>query len=152
MPETQVKTGAARDTLSKLVDEYDPSKELKIGKQLGLELREALVSFLRNNLGVFAWDHSDMIDPDVMYHNLNVDPNRKGATFLQEEVDRLLKAGLVKEAFYPTWLDNPVLVRKPNGKWRTFIYFTNLNKACLRDSFPLPRIDQLVDSNAGMSY
>ena len=44
------------------------------------------------------------------------------------------------------WLANLVLVKKSNGKWRTCIDFTDLNKACLKDSFSLPRIDQLVDA------
>nr|ABA97914.1 retrotransposon protein, putative, Ty3-gypsy subclass [Oryza sativa Japonica Group] len=42
-----------------------------------------------------------------------------------------------------------VMVRKANGKWRMCADFTNLNKACPKDHFPLPRIDQLVDSTAG---
>lgn len=40
------------------------------------------------------------------------------------------------------------MVEKPNEKWRICIDFTNLNKACPKDSFPLPRIDQLVDAAA----
>ncbi|XP_074352841.1 uncharacterized protein LOC141691993 [Apium graveolens] len=71
------------------------------------------------------------------------------AITLKEEVDRLLEVGLIKESFYPEWLVNPVLVKKPNGKWRTCVDFTDLNKACPKDSFPLPRIDQLVDATAG---
>ncbi|CAA3002317.1 Hypothetical predicted protein, partial [Olea europaea subsp. europaea] len=47
------------------------------------------------------------------------------------------------------WVSNSVLVKKYNGKWRVCINFTNLNKACPKDSFPLPRIDQLVDSTVG---
>ena len=43
---------------------------------------------------------------------------------------------------------NVVLVKKTNGKWRMCMDFTNLNKACPKDSFPLPRIDQLVNSTA----
>uniref|UniRef100_A0A2N9F1K3 Uncharacterized protein n=1 Tax=Fagus sylvatica TaxID=28930 RepID=A0A2N9F1K3_FAGSY len=38
---------------------------------------------------------------------------------------------------------------KNNGKWRVCVDFNDLNKACPKDSFPLPRIDQLVDSASG---
>ena len=41
------------------------------------------------------------------------------------------------------------MVLKPNGKWRTCIDFTKLNKACPKDSFPMLRINQLVDVTAG---
>ena len=41
------------------------------------------------------------------------------------------------------------MVKKANGKWRMCVDFTDLNKTCPKDSYPLPRIDQLVDSTAG---
>jgi hypothetical protein len=65
------------------------------------------------------------------------------------ELRKLLEAGFIKEVFHPTWLANPVLVKKKNGKWRMCIYYTSLNKACPKVPFPLPRIDQIVDSTAG---
>ena len=63
-----------------------------------------------------------------------------------EEVTKLLAAGFIREVYYLDWLANVVLVKKANGKWRMCVDFTDLNKACPKDSFPLPRIDQLVDS------
>ena len=60
----------------------------------------------------------------------------------------MLMAGFIREVYYPNWLANVVLVKKANGKWRMCVDFTNLNKVCSKDSFPLPRIDQLVDSTA----
>ncbi len=44
---------------------------------------------------------------------------------------------------------NTVLVKKSNGKWRMCVDFIDLNKACLKDAYPLSRIDLLVDSTVG---
>jgi hypothetical protein len=46
---------------------------------------------------------------------------------------------------YPEWLANVVLVKKSNGKWKMCVDFTDLNRACPTDSFPLPWMDLLVD-------
>ena len=61
----------------------------------------------------------------------------------------MLSTGFIQEVYYLDWLANVVLVKKANGKWRMCVDFTDLNKACPKDSFPLPRMDQLVDSTAG---
>ena len=50
--------------------------------------------------------------------------------------------------YYPDWLANMVMVKKANGKWRMCVDFTDLNKAYPKDSYPLPRINTLVDSTA----
>jgi hypothetical protein len=65
------------------------------------------------------------------------------------ELRKLLETGFIKEVFHPTWLANLVLVKKKNGKWRMCVDYTSLNKACPKVPFPLPRIDQIVDSTAG---
>jgi hypothetical protein len=46
-------------------------------------------------------------------------------------------------------LANLVIVPKVNGKLRMCIDYTSLNKACPKDPYPLPRIDQIVDSTSG---
>ena len=61
----------------------------------------------------------------------------------------MLTAGFIREVYYSEWLANVVLVKKANGKLRMCVDFTDLNKACPKDSFPLPRIDQLVDFTTG---
>ena len=66
-----------------------------------------------------------------------------------EEIARLLKAGFIMEVFHPEWLANPVLVLKKKKTWRMCIDYTSLNKACPKDPFALPRIDQVIDSTAG---
>ncbi|XP_075659316.1 uncharacterized protein LOC142629244 [Castanea sativa] len=66
-------------------------------------------------------------------------PERKKA--VTEEVEKLLEANFIREVFYLDWLANVVMVKKSNGKWRMCVNFTDLNKACPKDSFPLPMID-----------
>ena len=100
------------------------------------------------------------INPSTMVHKFNVYPTvppiqQKKRVFAQErdkaiteEVRKLLKADFIREVYYPEWLANVVMVKKENGKWRMCVDFTDLNKVCLKDSFPLPRIDLLVDSTA----
>jgi hypothetical protein len=75
------------------------------------------------------------------------DKKRRAIT---KELSMLLKAGFVKEVIHTKWVANPVLVRKKNTKvLRMCVDYTGLNKACPKDPFPLPRIDQVIDSTAG---
>ena len=79
------------------------------------------------------------IDPAIITHRLNVSPsfrpvNQKRRSFaserqklINEEVDKLLQAGVIEEVEYPEWLANVVLVKKANGKWRLCIDFTDVN-------------------------
>ncbi|KAI5321961.1 hypothetical protein L3X38_031033 [Prunus dulcis] len=101
------------------------------------------------------------IAPDVISHKLTIssaykpvrqkrrsyDAERYEA--MRTEVEKLETIGFIREATYPVWLANSVMVRKSTGGWRMCQDYTDLNKACPKDSFPLPRIDQLVDATAG---
>ena len=64
---------------------------------------------------------------------------------MNKEVKRLLENGMILKVQYPEWLANPVVVPKKNGKMRVFIDFTDLKKACSKDSFSLPHIDRRVN-------
>jgi hypothetical protein len=66
-----------------------------------------------------------------------------------EEIHKLLVVGFIKEVFHPEWLANHVLIKKKNGQWRMCIDYTSLNKTCPKHPFPLPCIDQIVDSTSG---
>jgi hypothetical protein len=60
-----------------------------------------------------------------------------------------MKAQFIQKVYHPDWLANVVLVKKSNRKCRMCVDFTNLNKACPKDSFPLPCIDALVNFTSG---
>ena len=62
---------------------------------------------------------------------------------------KLKQVEAIKEVFYPQWLANTIVVKKKTGKWRICVDFTNLNRACPKDPFPMPRIDLLVDATVG---
>ena len=68
---------------------------------------------------------------------------------IQTEVDNLLATGFIREVKYPEWLANVVVVPKKGGKWHVCVDYADLNEACLKDRFPLPRINQIMDATVG---
>ena len=155
---------------------HEPSEELEpvqlddnpehlayIGSKHAEDLKSLLTHFLKQNKDVFTWKQEDMggIDPAIITHRLNVSPSfkpvkQKRKSFaperqkaINEEVGKLLHAGAIREVEYPEWLANVVLVKKANGKWRFCIDFTDVIRACPKDSFPLPQIDLTVDATVG---
>ncbi|KAL2238352.1 UNVERIFIED_CONTAM: Transposon Ty3-G Gag-Pol polyprotein [Sesamum indicum] len=112
----------------------DATKTTKIGSKLERGLETMMITFLRSNLDMFAWSPSDFkgINPEIIVHRLNINPSVR-------PVQQKKRAfGIEKN-----------LVPKASGKWRMCTDFTDLNKACPKDPYPLPRIDQLVDATAG---
>ena len=111
-----------------------------------------MVDLLRRNVDVFAWDAYEALglDPKFICHHLNVNPSiipkrqppwrpsKEHVEAVKSEVTKLKQAGATKEVFYPQWLANTVVVKKKTGKWRVCVYFTDLNRACPKDPFPIP--------------
>jgi len=125
-----------------------------LGKALDQATRDQIVEVIGRHLDAFAWSDSDM--PDIDADHLTMDPKARQRKFNEEkrqviryETQKLLSAGHIREIQYLEWLANVVLMKKANDKWRMCVDFTNLNKACPKDSYPLPSIDALVDSASG---
>ena len=147
LQEDESTTGPVEDLTEIQMDSNKPSCVVKINKGLKKELAQQFAKFLSLKQDVFAWTHTNMvgIHPEVISHRLNINPQAKPMPqkqraldtdrykTLQDEVDRLLKIGFIRKSYYADSLANLVLVIKPNGKWRTCIDFTNLNKACPKD-------------------
>ncbi|XP_068475223.1 uncharacterized protein [Phaseolus vulgaris] len=141
----------------------DKDRKTYMGTSLKPDDRETIGKTLTKNADLFAWTAADMpgVKSDVITHRLSVytearpiaqkkrklgEERRKAA---REETDKLIQAGFIQKAHYTTWLANVVMVKKTNGKWRMCVDYTDLNKACPKDSYPLPTIDRLVDGAAG---
>ena len=141
----------------------DLEKFFQIGSQLPQQEREELIKFLKHNIDVFASNTYEApgVDPEFICHHLNVNPlitpkkqlpwrpSKEHVEVVREEVARLKQVGAIKEVFYPEWLANTVVVKKKSGKWRVCVDFMDLNKACPKNPFPMPKIDQLVDATVG---
>ncbi|KAL0400266.1 UNVERIFIED_CONTAM: hypothetical protein Sradi_2369900 [Sesamum radiatum] len=129
-----------------------PDKTTRIGSNMSKSVETMMIELLRIHVDMFAWSPSDFkgIDPEVIVHRLNVDPmtrpvKQKKRSFgaernriIKEEVKKLREAGYVSEVQYTDWLVNVVVVPKASGKWRMCTDFTDVNKACLKDPYPLP--------------
>ena len=141
----------------------DPNKTLSIGAHLDPVVAAALRTFLRENWDIFSWHHSDMpgIPHKLAEHSLNIikgfkpvkqtlrrfsEPKRQA---MGEELAKLLEAGFIREIKHPDWLANLVMMPKKDKSWRLCVDFKDLNKACPKDPFPLPRIDQIIDATVG---
>ena len=145
------------------LEEGNPEKFTRIRTSMKEKTKQDLVQFLRKSIDVFAWSHEAIlgIDPSVITYRLNVYPSSKPIrqkkrvfaperdNAIKEEVQKLTTTQFIREVYYLDWLANVVMVKKANGKWRMCVDFTDLNKTCPKDSYPLPRIDQLVDSTVG---
>ncbi|XP_068474988.1 uncharacterized protein [Phaseolus vulgaris] len=136
-------------------------RTFKLHKLLGQATHDQIIEVIVRHLDAFAWSASDMpsIDPDFLCHRLTMDPkvrpvcrrrrkfNEERRQVIKEETKKLLSAGHIREIKYPEWLANMVLVKKANGKWRMCVDFTDLNKACLKDSYPdVNAIARILDS------
>jgi hypothetical protein len=153
------KVASEDHTKAILVCEDVADQKALFGSQL-LEAQEKIFKkFLFINRDVFAWSANDLcgVNRSIIEHSLNVDssirPRKKKPRKMSEdkaegaiaEVNMLLSARVIREVTYPEWLANTVMVKKENGKWRMCIDYTDINKACRKDEFPLPQIGSLVD-------
>ena len=138
-----------------------PERQVTINTTLDPQEEHELLEFLNKNKDNFVWSASELcgVNRDIVEHLLDIDPKAKPKRKLRKmsddkvvavnaEVKRLLNAKVIRKVKYPTWLANTMPVKKKNGKWRMCIHFTDLNKACPKDDFSLPRIDKVVDDAA----
>ncbi|GKC87846.1 hypothetical protein Tco_1148495 [Tanacetum coccineum] len=143
-----------------------PEQTIAIGLTLTEEGRKALCDLLRHNLDLFAWKPTDMtgVPRHIAKHRLNVregcSPVRqkkrgqapKRTKAILKEVEKLVGVGIMREVHYHSWLSNPVMVKKHDDSWRMCVDFKDLNKACPKDSYPLPEIDWKVESLYGYPF
>ena len=163
LPMEETSEGEKCEELEKIIVGDNSEKFFQVGAQLPFREKEELIMFLKKNIDVFAWSayEAPEVDPNFIYRHLNVNPSiipkkqsprcssKDHSDAAKDEVIKLKQAEAIKEVFYLEWLANIVVVKKKNRKWRVCLDLTDLNKACPKDYFFMPRIDQLVDAIVG---
>jgi hypothetical protein len=134
-----------------------------IGADFSLEEIQIYTDLFKEFHDVFAWYYEEMpgIDPKIVEHEITtyrdakpvrqkIHPvNPKKAAAINIEVDKLLNTGFIYPIHLTQWVSNPVPVNKKQGTIRVCTNFHDLNKACPKDNFPTPFIDQIIDECAG---
>eukprot|EP00253_Pinus_taeda_P035930 PITA_35930 len=150
---------------SKVV-EIEPGKTLNINANLTPDQEIKLVNLLQKYKEAFGWDYPDMkgIDPQLCTHHIYIEkdarpvhqPQRRLNPHLKEvvkaELQKLLDVNIIYPISDSKWVSPLVVVPKKNGKWRICVDYRELNKATHKDHFPLPFIDQVLDTLAGKKY
>ncbi|GKD18336.1 reverse transcriptase domain-containing protein [Tanacetum coccineum] len=140
--------------------------KVTIETQFSPDYRLQLINLLKNNMDVFEWEPSDMVGVPkrIAKHTLNVNPSitpvvhkrrmlgSEKSQAVLKEVQEWLKADIIRPVKYPTWISNPVLVKKVDDTWRMCIDFKNLNFACPKDFYPLPKIDLKIEAVMGFPF
>jgi hypothetical protein len=147
--------------------EISPGKFLHINSGLDTDQQKQLVDILKEQSRSFSWEYTDMkgIHPDTCIHHIytqgEVTPVRQPQRrmnptlkdIVKEEIQKLLNVGFIYPISDSKWVSPLVVVpKKVTGKWRICVDFWELNKATLKDYFPLPFIDQVLDTLSRKKY
>ena len=143
----------------------DPNviKNLFIGIECSPEEIQIYTDLFKEFQDVFAWSYEEMpgIDPSIVQHEIKMYENAKivhqrlwpinprKAVAIKAEVEKLLKAGFMYPVPLTDLVSNPVPMDKKQGTIRVRIDFRELNKACRKDNYRTPFIDQIIDDCVG---
>ena len=138
-------------------------QNVNLGLGLSSEERIWFIRLLKTYKGVYSWDYADLktYDTFVIQHTIPMASNKKLVqqklhkihpnleSRIKSELNKLLKAKIIFPVRHSKWVSNMVPARKNKGDIRICIDFRNVNKACQKDNFPLPTMEQILQSVAG---
>ena len=139
------------------------SRKLTLYKHLTHGQRQEYAKFLEKFLNVITWSYEDLkaYDTEVIQHKIPLKEGIKQIrqkfiqinpvllSVINKEVHKLLDAHIIVPLRYSEWVENLVPVRKNNGEIILCIDFRNLNRVSLKDNYPLPKMDHILQKVVG---
>jgi hypothetical protein len=146
--------------------DISPGRSLNINANLDEQQQQKIIQVLSKYQQAFSWEYSDMkgVDPQLCTHHIYVEkdawpirqPHRRLNPHLRDIVKEELQKLLDVDFIYPIsdsrWVSPLVIIPKKNGKWHIYVDYRELNKATQKDHFPLPFIDQVLDTLTGRIF
>ena len=138
-------------------------ENIHIGASCTNEEIQTYKALFQEFCNVFAWSYEEIlgIDPSIVVHEIKTYPDAKPVrqrlcqihprkvVAIKVEVDKLLRAGFIYPIPLTDWVSNIVPVNKKQGTIRICIDYRDINRACPKDNYPTPYIDQIIDDCAG---
>jgi hypothetical protein len=140
----------------------DP-KIIKLSKKLNPEVKERYIKLMKDFPDVFAWSYEDLkfYDTKVIDHVIPVKNDQNPfkqklrrmnpllLPLIEKDVRNIFDAKIIVSLRFSKWLANLVPVRKKSGKIRLCVDFWNLNRVSLKDNYPLPNMDYILQKVVG---
>ena len=138
-------------------------KENSLGETCSREEIKWYTKLLQEYRDIFAWDYSEMLglSPTIIENHIDTWPDipptcqkqrqlhPSKEEVIKREIDNIHKAGFVYPISYTSWVSNPISIMKRQGMIHNLTDFLDLNKACPKENYPTPFINQVIDSCAG---
>jgi hypothetical protein len=136
---------------------------IKLSKNLTPENKERYLKLMKEFSDVFAWSYEDLkvYDTNIIQHTIPIKEDQKPfkqklrrinpllLPLIEKEVKKLFDANIIVSLRFSKWLENLVPVRKKNGEIRLCVDFRNLNRVSLKDNYPLPKMDYILQKVVG---
>jgi hypothetical protein len=136
---------------------------VKVSRKLSKKQKEAYIELMKQYSDIFAWSYEDLkvFDTEIIQHKIPLKPGSKPVKhkvrqfnplllpIIEKELKRLLEAKIIVPLRYSEWVANLVPVRKKNGEIRLCVDFRNLNRCSLKDNYPLPKMDYILQKVVG---
>jgi hypothetical protein len=140
-------------------------KILKLSKSLPPEQKRKYIELFKEYIDVFTWGYEDLksYDTSIIQHKIPIKEenkpfrqklrriNPKLLPLIEKEIKNMYDAKIIVPLRFSKWVSNLVPTKKKTGEIKLCIDFQNMNKVSLKDNYPLPKMDHILQKVVGAS-